>query len=94
MGAAFEGVLNNLLYTSNPDAQVIQYFNEGLFGYDSNFKIDDRGFAKLELDQEKKQATISIPEGHKWDDGEPITIDDVIFPYYVIGHKDYTVSLR
>ncbi|MCW6682789.1 oligopeptide ABC transporter substrate-binding protein [Aerococcaceae bacterium NML160702] len=90
VGAAFEGLLNNMLYTANPDGQVIDFFNEGLYGYDSDFVINDTGFAKLELDKEKKQVTITIPEGHKWDDGEPITIDDVIFPYYVIGHKDYT----
>ena len=90
IGSPFEGILNSMLYSGNPDNQIIGLFNEGLFGYDADFVIDDTGFAKLALDKEKKQATISIPEGHKWDDGEPITIDDVIFPYYVVGHKDYT----
>ncbi|MCW6682788.1 oligopeptide ABC transporter substrate-binding protein [Aerococcaceae bacterium NML160702] len=90
VGPAFEGLLNNMVSTSNPDSLVISFFHDDLFGYNADFVIDDSGFAKLELDKEKKQATIKIPEGHKWDDGEPITIDDVIFPYYVIGHKDYT----
>ncbi|MCW6667175.1 oligopeptide ABC transporter substrate-binding protein [Aerococcaceae bacterium NML190938] len=90
VGTAFEGLLNNMVSTSNPDSQVISFFHDDLFGYDADYIINDSGFAKLELDKDKKQATIKIPEGHKWDDGEPITIDDVIFPYYVIGHKDYT----
>ena len=89
MGDPFAGVLNGMFYEGNPDAKIIAFFNEGLYGYDADFKIDDSGFAKLEFDKDNKQVTIKIPEGQKWDDGEPITIDDVIFPYYVIGHKDY-----
>ncbi|MBG9979812.1 oligopeptide ABC transporter substrate-binding protein [Facklamia sp. DSM 111018] len=87
---AFAGVLNNMLYSGQPDSEVINFFNPGLFGYDENFQYDDEGFGQVELDQENKQVTITIPEGEKWDDGEDITIDDVIFPYYVIGHPDYT----
>lgn len=86
----FAGVLNNMLYTGNPDAVVIGFFNPGLYGYDENFAIDNSGFADIEMDQENRQVTISIPEDALWDDGEPITIDDVIFPYYVVGHPDYT----
>lgn len=90
VGDAFAGVLNSMLYSGNPDATIIGFFNEGLLGYDQNFTIDDSGFGKAEFDVENKQVTITIPEGQKWDDGEDITIDDVIFPYYVIGNKDYT----
>lgn len=90
VGDPFAGVLNNLLYTGNPDANIIGFFNEGLYGYDSSFAIDNSGFADIEFDVDNKQVTISIPEGTSWDDGEPLTIDDVIFPYYVVGHPDYT----
>lgn len=89
VGDPFAGVLNNMLYSGRPDSTIISFFNEGLFGYDDNFLIDDSGFAKLELDRENKTATITIPEGQKWDDGDDLTIDDVIFPYYVVGSPDY-----
>ena len=89
VGDPFAGVLNNMLYDGNPDATIIGFFNEGLYGYDENFTIDDSGFAKVDFDVENKQVTITIPEGQKWDDGEDLTIDDVIWPYYVIGHPDY-----
>src|SRR5699024_513697 len=68
---------------------IIGFFNDGLYGYDENFTIDDSGFAKVDFDVENKQVTITIPEGQKWDDGEDLTIDDVIWPYYVVGHPDY-----
>ncbi|MBR7927940.1 oligopeptide ABC transporter substrate-binding protein [Aerococcaceae bacterium zg-ZUI334] len=89
VGSPFSGVLNQMLYDANPDAIILGFIQDGLYGYDENFLIDDSGFAKIEFDRENKQVTIKIPEGQKWSDGEPISIDDVIFPYYVIGHKDY-----
>ena len=46
--------------------------------------------ATLDLDQDTKKATIKIKDNVKWSDGEDVTADDVIFPYEIIGHKDYT----
>ncbi|WP_124058662.1 oligopeptide ABC transporter substrate-binding protein [Vaginisenegalia massiliensis] len=90
VGEAFSGVLNRLYADNLGDQTIIEYFNPGLFGYNEAFTIDDSGFGRLKLDQEAKTATITIPQGHKWDDGQAMTIDDVIYPYYVIGHPDYT----
>ncbi|MBD3949346.1 oligopeptide ABC transporter substrate-binding protein [Tuanshanicoccus lijuaniae] len=89
VGPAFSGVLNQMLYDAQPDGTIIGFFQENVLGYDENFLLDDSGFGKIKFDQKNKQVTITIPKGHKWSDGEDITIDDVIFPYYVIGHKDY-----
>ena len=86
----FAGVLNNMLYQGQPDSTIIGFINPGLYGYDENFAIDNSGFADVEFDQENKQVTITIPEGTTWHDGEEVTIDDVIFPYYVIGNPEYT----
>ncbi|MFK8243496.1 MULTISPECIES: oligopeptide ABC transporter substrate-binding protein [unclassified Facklamia] len=89
VGSAFPGVLNQMLFDAQPDAVILGFLQDSLYGYDENFLINDSGFAKIEFDRENKQVTIKIPEGQKWSDGEDLTIDDVIFPYYVIGHKDY-----
>lgn len=90
VGSPFEGLLNNMMYSGEPDWQIINFMNPSLYGYDENFKIDDSGFAKIELNKDEKSVTISIPKDAKWSDGEPIVIDDVIIPYYIIGSKDYT----
>src|SRR5699024_12377035 len=66
----FSGVLNNMLYTGQPDSTIIDFVNPGLYGYDENFAIDNSGFADVEFDQENKQVTITIPEGTTWHDGE------------------------
>lgn len=84
------GLLNNMLWTNSSDAAVVDFINPGLYGFDENYTIDNSGFADVEFNQEEKTVKITIPEGHVWHDGEPITIDDAIFPYYVIGHPDYT----
>lgn len=90
VGDAFAGVFNNMYYTMGTDGTLIQFFNPGLYGYDENFTIDDSGFAEIEFDPDNSQVTISIPEDTLWDDGEPLDIDDVITPYYIVGHPDYT----
>lgn len=89
-GDPFAGILNRMLYVTGPDYTLINYFNPGLYGSDENAMIDESGFAKVDIDYENKQVKITVPECEKWDDGEPITIDDAILPYYVIGHPDYT----
>ncbi|WP_124057681.1 oligopeptide ABC transporter substrate-binding protein [Vaginisenegalia massiliensis] len=90
VGDPFPGVLSPSLYDADPDGRIIDFFNPGLIGYDENFHIDDSGFGKVAFDKENKQVTITIPKDTKWDDGQPLTIDDVIQPYLIIGHPDYT----
>ena len=34
--------------------------------------------------------TITIREGVRWSDGEPLKIEDLILPYEIIAHPDYT----
>ena len=90
VGDPFEGILNSVLYTNQSDSTIISFFNEGIMGYDSSFYMDDSGFADFELNKDEKSVTITIPKDAKWSDGQAITIDDVILPYYIIGSPDYT----
>lgn len=89
-GHSFEGVFNRMLFSTLIDDEIISFFNPGILGYNADYKIDDSGFAKVEFDRENKTVTYKIPSGEKWSDGDDITIDDVIYPYYVIGHPEYT----
>ncbi|UUX33371.1 oligopeptide ABC transporter substrate-binding protein [Fundicoccus culcitae] len=89
VGDAFAGVFNGMYYTMGVDGTIISFFNPGLYGYDENFTIDNSGFADIEFDPDNAQVTITIPEGTFWDDGEPLDIDDVIAPYYIVGHPEY-----
>lgn len=86
----FQGIFSWEFYEDAYDAEIMQFGFESLFGADDDFQIDDSGKATLELDQENNKATITLKEGLKWSDGEPLTAEDVIYSYEVIGHPDYT----
>ncbi|RHW39876.1 oligopeptide ABC transporter substrate-binding protein [Lysinibacillus yapensis] len=86
----FQGVFSWELYEDGYDADLMEWMTNALFDVDENFMITDEGIASLEVDQENNKAVVKIREGIKWSDGEPLTIEDVILPYHIIGHKDYT----
>lgn len=87
-------VLFSRMYDSGNQGEIAtNLMNEGLFSYDDDLKITNEGFAEIEFNSEEKTVVITIPKNQKWDDGKPITIDDVIFTYYVIGHPKYRGSL-
>lgn len=86
----FQGIFSWEFYEDAYDAKIMDFGFESLFGTDDDFQIDDSGKATLALDQENNKATITLKEGLKWSDGEPLTAEDVIYSYEVIGHPDYT----
>ena len=69
---------------------IATFFRNEIFDLDENFEITDTGMATLSVDAPNKKATIKIKDGVKWSDGQPLTADDIIFAYKVIGSKDYT----
>ena len=84
------GVFNEVLYTDGYDGDIISTFlSSGIFEVDGNFEITDTGAATLKVDAQNKKATIKIKDGIKWSDGQPLTADDVIYAYEVVGNKDY-----
>ena len=85
------GVFNETFYSDSYDGEIISMFlSSGIFEVDENFEITDKGPATLTVDAKNKKATIKIKDGIKWSDGHPLTADDIIFPYEIIGNKDYT----
>ena len=86
----FAGIFTYELYEDGYDADILAFASNSLFETDGNFMITDKGIASLEVDQENNKAIVKIREGVKWSDGTPLTIEDVIQPYLIIGNKDYT----
>ncbi len=87
--SAFAGVLNPCFQEDNYDSQIISWFTEPIISYDENFVADQDGAATYEYDEKAKTITLHMREGVKWHDGEPVTLDDLVFSYEVICHKDY-----
>lgn len=86
----FKGMFLYELYEDAYDDQILRYTSNTLFPTKEDFLLDDDGLAKLTVDDNAKKATITIKKDVKWSDGEPFTADDVIYPYLIIGNKDYT----
>lgn len=87
--SAFAGILNPCFYEDNYDNQIISWFTDPIISYDENFVADQDGVATYEYDVDAKTITLHIREGVKWHDGEPVTLDDLVYAYEVICHKDY-----
>lgn len=85
----FTGVFNWNFYTTSTDAEIMAFFDESLFAPDKNYELTDKGIGKLTYDLDNKTATVTIKEGVKWSDGQPLTIDDYIYSFEVLGHPKY-----
>lgn len=85
----FEGLLNFNFYAGNPDAQVIEWFDESLLSNDENFQYTQDGAATFEYSDDYKVWTFTIRDDVNWHDGKPVTAEDWAFSYEIIGHPDY-----
>ncbi len=85
----FQGIFNWELYEDAYDSEIMKYASNVLYELDGDFLVKDTGIAKLEVDAENNKAKITIQGDVKWSDGTPLTTDDLIYPYEIIGHPDY-----
>ncbi len=85
----FKGIFSWELYDDNYDSEIMKYTTNNLFATDGDFLITDKGIGKLDVDKDNKKAKITIQGDVKWSDGQPLTADDLIYPYEIIGHPDY-----
>ncbi|MEC1178828.1 oligopeptide ABC transporter substrate-binding protein [Metasolibacillus meyeri] len=87
----FQGIFSYALYEDAYDADLMDFASNSIFKSDGDFLLTDEGIASFELTEgEPNIVTIKIREGVKWSDGEPLKIEDLMLPYNIIGHKDYT----
>ena len=85
----FEGTLNYTFYSGNPDAEIISWFDEPLLAIDENYNFTQDGAATFEVNQEENSITFTIRDNVNWHDGKPVTAEDWVFSYEVIGHPEY-----
>lgn len=85
----FKGIFIQELSDDAYDSKILDYASNVLFEMDGDFQVKDTGIAKLEVDKDNKKAKITIQGDVKWSDGKPLTAEDLIYPYEIIGHPDY-----
>ena len=85
----FVGILNYALYSDGYDSDLMIYANTSIFDADGDYLLTNDGIASFDVNEDTKEVTVSIKKDVKWSDGQPLTVKDLILPYYIIGHKDY-----
>ncbi len=85
----FEGTLNWNFYSGAPDAEILNWFDEGLLTWDENYVYTNDGAATYEVSEDGRTFTFKIGDNVNWHDGEPVTAEDWQFAHEVIGNKDY-----
>jgi len=85
----FSGTLNFNFYSGQPDAEVLEWFDESLLSVDEDYQYTQDGAATFEYSDDHKVWTFTIRDNVNWHDGEPVTAEDWAFSYEIIGHPDY-----
>lgn len=98
-GIFSEGVLGKFtnaspLYSaSSVDSGVERLVFSGLFKQDQNNKLAAELATKWEVDDTGTTYTVHLKPNLLWQDGEPLTADDVVFTYNMIQNPDAKSSL-
>ncbi len=100
-GRIREGVLGqpqfiNPLYAplSDIDRDISELVFSSLMTYDTDGNIVPDLIKDYNVEEGGKTIDFSIKENAKWSDGQPLTIDDVIFTIDLVQDPDYLSPLR
>lgn len=91
----FNGVFNPFFYTSAYDAQAFETVFTSVCERDENNELIDKGGSitseQVTAEDGSVQTlyTIKLKDGMTYHDGKPVTIDDLIFSYYVKADPTY-----
>ena len=92
---SFNGVFNPFFYTTAYDAQAFETVFSVVSELNENNELVDKAGhisseeVKAEDGTVQTLYTIKLKEGMKFHDGEDVTIDDLIFSYYVMADPTY-----
>jgi peptide/nickel transport system substrate-binding protein len=70
---------NVALIAESPNVGL--FISEGLISEDKSGKIEPALAEKWEVSEDKLRIVVTLKEGLKWSDGQPLTVDDVVFSY-------------
>jgi len=79
---------NPLYATGSVDATVSRLVFSGLMQYDSNNQLVGDLATKLESNAQASIYTVHLRENVFWQDGKPLTADDVVFTFQTVQNPD------
>lgn len=93
--SSFNGIFSPFFYTTAYDAQAFETVFTSVCETNENNELVDKGGSitaeeiKAEDGSVQTKYTIKLKEDMKFQDGKPVTIDDLIFTYYVYADPTY-----
>lgn len=82
--------LNPILASANDlDIDITRLVYSGLFRYNSDFELVGDLATDVEISDNQKEYTIHLKPDVSWHDGQPLTVDDVVFTIRSIQTPDY-----
>ncbi|GAC1413454.1 MAG: peptide ABC transporter substrate-binding protein [Candidatus Doudnabacteria bacterium] len=88
-------LINPLIAQEQSDKDLTRLVYSGLYKYDgSGNLVPDLALSALEISPDKKQFTTHLKPNLKWQDGQNITADDIVFTISTLQNPDYKSSLR
>ncbi|MBT2830537.1 ABC transporter substrate-binding protein [Staphylococcus coagulans] len=84
-----EGNFQSIFSSSTGDSGVIDYFNDSLIELDDNLQIKPKILSWEKHKDDDLTYTFKLKKGIKWQDGNPLTINDWIFTLETIADPDY-----
>jgi peptide/nickel transport system substrate-binding protein len=86
--------INPLLANMEPDFSITNLIFSGLYKYDSTGQlVPDLAEGMPIISQDQKQYTINLKPNLKWQNGKPLTADDVIFTIGLLQDANYKSPL-
>ena len=103
MTEQLDGLFNPFFYTSAPDGTIVAMTQIGMLGstykngkvevaYGDNEAVVVKDYEIVENDDDTVTYNFVIKNGIKFSDGEPLTMEDILFNYYVYLDPVYTGS--
>lgn len=93
----FVGLYHPVLHANKADGVITETVFGKTFPVDDalKYKLDDEDApVKLHIDKDKNEATLTIHDGVKWNNGEDLTSKDIIASYELLGNPKYTENVR
>ncbi|MDR0896790.1 MAG: ABC transporter substrate-binding protein [Oscillospiraceae bacterium] len=72
------------------DYDITNWFIEPLLTFDDQTMAYVEAAASLAYDRQAQTVTLTMKEGVTWHDGEPVTLDDLVYAYEVLADPGYT----
>ncbi|AVQ33000.1 ABC transporter substrate-binding protein [Staphylococcus muscae] len=84
-----QGDFQSIFAGSKGDDDVINFFNDSLVDFDDELNIKPKIISWEQKKDDKLTYTFKMKKGIKWQDGNPLTINDWIFTLETLADPDY-----